>query len=188
MKIALRRNQLAFAIALACFVPIAALAGNALRISYVAPMAQKPDALVTALYGKYNDIPGQRFVGFYIRKPAELRQWMTPSLADLYWWATKIEAEPGESPSLDFDVFVNGNDFEISDLKIRVLSEQADSAIVEAKFNNLGTKTLVLYDMARSNEGWRIANIRYLPDEAFPTGFNLADAISAWQKEARKRS
>jgi predicted membrane-bound dolichyl-phosphate-mannose-protein mannosyltransferase len=182
------KKQIALAFALACAVPMAALASNALRISYVAPMAQKPEALVSALYAKYKEVPGQRFVGFYIRKPADLRQWMTPALADQYWWATKVTEAPGEAPTLDWDVFVNGNDFEITNLKVRVTAQQPNTAIVEARFNNLGTETLVLYDMARSNAGWRIANVRYLPDEMFPKGFNLVAFLTDARMEARQRS
>jgi hypothetical protein len=58
----------------------------------------------------------------------------------------------------DYDVFVQGQDFELSDLKLEPISESADNASVKATFNNFGEAKRVDFD--HDVKGWMIDEIK----------------------------
>jgi hypothetical protein len=67
----------------------------------------------------------------------------------------------GDPEGIDFDVFVNGQDWQLSNLN--VASENVVTrtrALVRATFVNAGAATEVDYDMVWENGGWRIDDVR----------------------------
>ena len=60
---------------------------------------------------------------------------------------------------MDFDIWVNAQDFEIKDLKVEQISGGKDSASVKASFDNMGTKTVISYDLFKDKTGWVVDEI-----------------------------
>lgn len=72
------------------------------------------------------------------------------------------EAEAaGEIGRLDFDPFINAQDYEIKSVNITIVSEDKEKAKGVATFRNAGRLTKVTYDLVKTAKGWRIANISW---------------------------
>lgn len=67
--------------------------------------------------------------------------------------------ESGEVGHLSHDPFLSGQDGEIKGLRLRTVSQEADTAQVEAKFRSFGEPVTVRFTIARENGAWRIADI-----------------------------
>jgi hypothetical protein len=161
-----RRTVLAAISALALVAPAAAFAGPA-----------TPEAMVRTLYGAYNTRRRNPLATFDLRTPRKARNWMTPELADLYIWGVTIHAPDEEVPAIDWDVFVDGNDYEISGLNVTVESQTDTAAVVRADFHNFDEAVVRLYDFVKTPSGWRIDNLRGPPTESAPQGFDLTRVL-----------
>jgi hypothetical protein len=64
-------------------------------------------------------------------------------------------------PILDFDPFIDAQDYEITGVTVatEALVERS-SAVVRAQFVNLGQDKEVLYDLIWEADGWRVDNMR----------------------------
>ncbi|ESQ86859.1 hypothetical protein ABAC460_21825 [Asticcacaulis sp. AC460] len=143
----LRRTFLISALALSAAPVLAATPGPA------------PEQIIRDLYALYKP------VGMDVYPDVKPQRLMTTELAVLY---TAGATEPDNNiPPLDWDIFVNGQDFGVTRLKVK-----REGDVVTAKFDNLGEATTVFYDFVATPEGWRIDNVRYPDDENGP-GFDL---------------
>lgn len=61
----------------------------------------------------------------------------TPRTAKL-WDECRAQEEQTGDACMDFDMFVQGNDFELSDIKVEQVSGDAKQAVVRAQFKNFG--------------------------------------------------
>lgn len=105
-----------------------------------------PQQAVEALYRLYaRNGPG------FSSKPAEVRRFLEPGLAGAW-----LRDARSEDRKLDYDPFVQGQDYEISGLSVRQESVQGDGATVRAQFRNTGRPTTVVYRLVRGPDGWRI--------------------------------
>lgn len=68
-----------------------------------------------------------------------------------------------EEPVIDFDPFVDGQDFEIKSYSLKAESKTADRARILAIFTNMGEPRQVAYDMVATKAGWRIHDISWGP-------------------------
>ncbi len=68
-----------------------------------------------------------------------------------------------EEPVIDFDPFVDGQDFEIKSYTLKTERKSADRARVVAVFTNLGEPRQVAYDLVVTKAGWRIHDISWGP-------------------------
>jgi hypothetical protein len=112
--------------------------------------ARDPAAIITALYESYeNDDP-------------EAGAWdMTPELAGLMTRASELP-DATENGYLEFDPIIDGQDWDISDLSVTVVTPPANgAAVIRAQFKNLGEAKDVTFDMKEVNGTWLIDNIRY---------------------------
>lgn len=110
--------------------------------------ASDPVALITDIYKSYtaeNDVPGYSDV--YSKRLEALVD------ADL-----KAQ-EPGDSGSIDWDVFVNGNDWQVSKLAITLVSKSATRAQVRARFFNFKEQQDQLFDLVFENGRWVIDEV-----------------------------
>ena len=57
---------------------------------------------------------------------------------------------------IDYDMFVQGQDFELTDLNVEDVSGSADKATVKATFKNFGEAKEVTFDLIRDDKGWTI--------------------------------
>jgi len=120
-------------------------------------MAQKtsPEVLISNLYkGKGNSV-------FETKNKGRLNKYFTKRLADLIWEDMVNSRDKDEVGKLDFDPLYGAQETKITNLKIKKIKEEKDSAEVVVSFKNLGEKTEIKYLMALTKAGWRIDNIFY---------------------------
>lgn len=56
-------------------------------------------------------------------------------------------------------MFVQGNDFDLSDVKAEQISGDATAAVVRAQFKNFGKDETVLFTLIHGDQGWMIDEI-----------------------------
>jgi hypothetical protein len=74
--------------------------------------------------------------------------------------AAAAETPEGEIGPLDFDPVVNGQDFDISGLRVQQVQNDGSAAIVEASFVNLGDRQRILFMLTHGDEGWKISDLQ----------------------------
>ena len=113
-----------------------------------APFDSDPVSLIKAIYATYtadNDNPGLPRI--YSKRLQAL-----------------IDKDEKETPEgmvgrIDWDVFVDGQDWKLTELKIALVSKSADKAQVRATFKNFGEPSNQLFDLVREDGHWRIDDI-----------------------------
>jgi hypothetical protein len=68
-----------------------------------------------------------------------------------------------EEPVIDFDPFVDGQDFDIKSYSLKAEAKSAERARIVAVFTNLGEPRRVTYDLVSTKAGWRIHDISWGP-------------------------
>jgi hypothetical protein len=114
-----------------------------------AKTASGPVAFVTAIYKTYTD-SGQG-------DPA------TPGLPGMYSKRLQglidKDAAEGDVGRLDFDPVVDGQDWEVTGLKIKEVYRSGGDARVRATFANLGEPRNIIFNLVREDGQWRIDDI-----------------------------
>jgi uncharacterized protein DUF3828 len=132
--------SLLFAVALGAAAPLDEVDGD-------------PVTLIAAIYKTYTDIgpgddgmPGLR--GVYSRR--------LQALLD----KDEKETPEGEVGRIDWDVFVDGQDWQLTEFKIVPVSKEATRAEVRATFKNFGEPRDLLYSLVLEDGHWRIDDIQ----------------------------
>lgn len=68
-----------------------------------------------------------------------------------------------EEPVIDFDPFVDAQDFEIKSFTLKAERKDAERARIVASFDNMGEPRRVTYDLVSTKAGWRIHDISWGP-------------------------
>jgi hypothetical protein len=79
----------------------------------------------------------------------------TPRLDRLWAECRALEDRTGDA-CVDYDMFVQGNDFDLTDLTFETAAAEDDTATVTARFKNFGRPVTVVFDLVRDGEGWMI--------------------------------
>jgi hypothetical protein len=79
----------------------------------------------------------------------------SPRLDRLWAECRAMEEETGDA-CVDYDMFVQGNDFKLTDLTFETNAEEGDTATVTARFKNFGEPATVVFDLLRDDKGWMI--------------------------------
>ena len=107
-----------------------------------------PQALLEAFYAPY-------FSGEFTEDESPF---FSDELEALY--AADAEATPeGEIGALDFDPFVDGQDFELTDFEIGAPGIAGDYASADVTFNNMGRPTTLAYEFVMENGSWQIDDV-----------------------------
>ena len=107
-----------------------------------------PQALLEAFYAPY-------FSGEFTEDESPF---FSDELEALY--AADAEATPeGEIGALDFDPFVDGQDFELTDFEIGAPGIAGDYASADVTFNNMGHPTTLAYEFVKENGSWQIDDV-----------------------------
>ncbi len=122
--------------------------GALLASTVSAQQFEDPIALVQHVYEPY--LAGQ--------VPDDHHDFFSPTLETLFQAAMAATPE-GEIGPLDFDPIVNGQDFELSDLKVQTIQNDGSSAIVEASFVNLGEPQRILFMLSHRDDGWKVNDL-----------------------------
>ena len=90
----------------------------------------------------------------------------TPVVPDVYsrrlqaLLDTDIKNTPqGDAPTIDWDVFIDGNNWELSNLRITLVARSDSDATVEASFDNFGKPRKQRFTLIREQGEWRIDDI-----------------------------
>jgi Protein of unknown function (DUF3828) len=138
-----------------------------------AAAADDPVALIAAIYKTYTDIgPGKSGM---------------PGLAHVYSKRLQalIDKDATETPEgmvgrIDWDVFVDGQDWQLTNLDIKEMSRGGASAEVRATFKNFGQPRDMLFDLVRENGHWRIDEIQETLKPRWAMSKILSDAPDAF--------
>jgi len=69
---------------------------------------------------------------------------------------------PGDAGTIDWDVFIDGNNWEISNLRITLVSRSERRAAVQASFDNFHKPRRVRFDLIREKGRWRVNDVSSL--------------------------
>jgi len=142
-------------IAGAAAVALAACSREPAKTRADAGAAARPDpvAVITPLYDPY--ISGAtEFPAFEQQAP-----WSAGLWAELSAMVARSNAR--NEPILDFDPVIGAQDYQLSDLNVRLSGAPSpEHAVVRASFTNLGQQEEIVYDLIWEQESWRVDNIR----------------------------
>ena len=149
-------------------IAIALGAGSPLGDAY-----SDPEALITAIYQTYTDIaPGEDG---------------TPEVEGVYSARLQAlldkdakETPEGEVGRIDWDVFVDGQDWQLTELKIVPVSKEATRAKMRATFKNFGEPRDLLYSLVLEDGHWRIDDIQETLKPSWTMSKILLDAPDAF--------
>ncbi len=146
-------------------VVAATLAGGLMASApraHAAPQAAKPAAapspetLIRDLYAHYLDTAPDTVVGFDFTDPTVANAYFDPALAKLV-----IADAKASDPKLNFDPFIEGQDFEIKAVTTSLKAQTSTSATVTAEFENFEEKKTVTFKLTKVGGRWRIADIQW---------------------------
>jgi hypothetical protein len=103
--------------------------------------------------------------GLILDSDAKVRRYFEPSLAALILQDRKQSARRGEVGVLDFDPFVDAQDWDISDLAIAVADAGPGKARAVVKFKNVDKPSVVALELIRIGNAWKISNVTWEPHE-----------------------
>ena len=107
-----------------------------------------PQALLEAFYAPY-------FSGEFTEDESPF---FSDELEALY--AADAEVTPeGEIGALDFDPFVDGQDFELTDFEIGAPGIAGDYASADVTFKNFGEPRSLTFELVREDGGWKIDDV-----------------------------
>lgn len=113
----------------------------------------------TFLSGIYKQYEGKDAKGVDYSSPDKFGQYFDEAMTQLF---VKDQKEAGEDIGrLDFDPFVNAQDFELSAIQVKVSDSATGSAKVTVTFNNTGKQTASIFDLSMTKSGWRITDIHW---------------------------
>lgn len=120
-------------------------------------LAKTPDTVVRELYRIHNDGRGHVFE---VKGKKYIYRYFDQKLADLLWKEIS-ETPEGEVGNLDFDPLYNAQDTKITNFLVGRPAVAGDEATVLVTFRNFGQRTSIKYEMHKSQDGWKIANVQY---------------------------
>ncbi len=107
-----------------------------------------PEALLEAFYEPY----------FTDAFPEDESAFRSTALNALY--EADAERTPaGEMGALGFDPYVDGQDFQLSELVIGEAEISGDAAVVDVSFDNFDRPTLLTYELVFEADGWKIDDV-----------------------------
>jgi hypothetical protein len=93
------------------------------------------------------------------------------------------ETPEGEVGRIDWDVFIDGQDWRLSDLEIALVSNDADRAQVRATFKNFDRPSDMLFDLVLEDGHWRVDDVTKTLKPRWTLSKILMDAPDAFPDE-----
>jgi Protein of unknown function (DUF3828) len=118
-----------------------------------------PRALLEALYSPYSK--GDSFDW----NSWDETQFRSKHLNELF--AKDQKEADGEVGRLDFDPYIDGQDYQISALKIGDAAIDGDTATVEVTFKNFDTPDDLVFALVKETDGWKVDDV-VSSDKNFP--------------------
>lgn len=130
-------------------LPLAVAAAFLTLTSLVAAQPfDTPEALLEAFYAPY--IGGEPFPDETVFRSAAL---------NAMYVADAENTPEGELGALDFDPFIDGQDFDLADFSVGSPDISGDTALVEVSFSNFGEPRLIAFELTFEDGGWRINDL-----------------------------
>lgn len=107
-----------------------------------------PEEAVKTLYAFYGT--GKTDLNGLPQDKKTLRRLFVPAIVQGYEKAEMIDA----------DFFIQGQDFELSDVKIAPAAVTGDKAAVAVDLKNMGQPLHLDFELMKAKDGWRIADAR----------------------------
>jgi hypothetical protein len=95
----------------------------------------------------------------YADEPAPGAQASFSPRLQALWIACDLKEQMSGDPCMDFNIWVNAQDWEIKDLEIEQLKADDKSAKVTASFSNMDRKEAIRFDLLREPQGWVVDEI-----------------------------
>jgi hypothetical protein len=111
------------------------------------PLAAAEQDAVAYITARYADTP----------EPGAKARY-SPRIVELWAACTRKEKKTGD-PCIDFDIWVNAQDWEIKNLKIEPLKSDAKTAEVLASFDNLDRHEDINFRLIKHKKGWTVDDI-----------------------------
>ena len=124
------------------------LLGTLAPAAQAAPVFDDPRSLMVYAYLPYES-------GNFPEDPTEL---FSPTLMQL-WEESAARSEEAEIPNIDFDPYINAQDYDLSGLTIADPVITGDEAMVAVAFENFGEPQELRFWLVRVEEGWKIDDI-----------------------------
>jgi hypothetical protein len=128
---------------LAIVLALAASAADA------APIFADPAGLVRYAYESYE---GDDAAGI------DHRELYSPSLLAMFE-ADEARTAKGDIGALDFDPFINDQDYELTGLEVTEVVTNGDQSLVAVSFHNFGAFNRLMFTLVHRAEGWKIDDI-----------------------------
>lgn len=141
------------------FITVAAGAAIAGPVLAAAPSARD---FVGAIYDAYK---GKDAKGRPLDDDAAIRRYFEPKLAAAMIKDRRAAKRRQEVGTLDFDPFVDAQDWEITAFDIAVSDTGPGKAAATVKFANSGSSSTVVLDLINIKSAWKISNITWAPHE-----------------------
>ena len=119
--------------------------------------ADDPADFVAAIYERYQN-GGE---GVALDREETIRALFEPRLAQMMIDDSVQAAALGDVSKLDGDPFIDGQDWDISDVRVDIEAGTPDSAEGHVTFLNFGEPTQIDLRLVRLDEGWRIRDIAW---------------------------
>jgi hypothetical protein len=118
-------------------------------------------AFVTAIYNAYR---GKDAKGVPLDNERIIRRYFEPTLAAAMAKDQKAAARRNEVGLLDFDPFLDAQDWDVGAFDIVVSDAAAGTAKATVKFANQGEAMTVVLDLVQAKNDWRVYDITWLHD------------------------
>jgi Skp family chaperone for outer membrane proteins len=136
-----------------------------------------PVAYVQAIYARYQ----------HNNPPAWYDQNYSARLKKLIDADQKEAQANGDAGKFDWDPIINAQDWKLSALKVTLVSKSGDTAaIVDAAFNNLGSKQRMRFTLVRQADKWAIDDIAAVNKPRWSMSKILEAAPDAFPDETAK--
>ncbi len=134
----------------------------AATVSPVLAAEPSPRDFITAIYDAYK---GKDAHGTPLDTDAAIRRYFEPKLAAAMIKDRRAAARRQEVGTLDFDPFVDAQDWEIAAFDIAISDAGPGKASATVKFANSGSNSTVVLDLVTIKGAWKISNITWTPHE-----------------------
>jgi len=128
----------------------------ALALPQPARADEEARRFLESIYKTYRGDPSD---GLDFQSDAKARRYFTPDTVRLL--ARDWKEAKGEVGRLDFDPFINGQDWQVTGYAVSIEETGADRARGTVRLTNLGKPQVVTHDLVRTPSGWRIHDIRW---------------------------
>jgi len=78
---------------------------------------------------------------------------------DKLWAACLDKEKQSGDPCMDFDIWVNAQDWEIENLEVEQIAADGGKAAILVRFDNFGRRETISYNLLKDENGWVVDEI-----------------------------